>query len=60
MNTSTTRHPFTLPAFALSILITSTMTLIPTLASTGANHASRDGHTLQTTAALSQSVRTTV
>ena len=56
MNTSTTRHPFTLPAFVLSILITSTMALIPALASAGTNHGSRDARTMQIAAAQSQNV----
>ena len=41
MNTSTIRHPFALPAFVLSVLITSTMTLIPALAGAGTSHASQ-------------------
>ena len=54
MNTSTNRHPFALPAFVLSVLITSTMTLIPTAAGIGAN--SHNGQTIQTATAHSQNV----
>jgi hypothetical protein len=56
MNTSPTRHPFALPAFALSVLITSTMALIPALAGAGTNHDSRDARTMQIAAAQSQNV----
>jgi hypothetical protein len=56
MNTSTTRHPFALPAFVLSILITSTMALLPALASAGTNHSARDVQTIQATAAQSRNV----
>ena len=56
MNTSTTRHPFALPAFVLSILITSTMALIPALAGAGTNNSARDAQTMQTAAAQSQHV----
>ena len=54
MNTSVTRHAFALPALMLSILITSTMTLIPAAAGIGAN--SHNGQTIQTAAAQSQYV----
>lgn len=57
MNTSTTRHPFALPALVLSILITSTMSLIPTLAAVGATHSARDAQALQATAAHTEQVR---
>ena len=56
MNTSTTRHPFALPAFVLSILITSTMSLIPAAAGIGTSHNARDAHTVQTAAAQLQNV----
>jgi hypothetical protein len=54
MNTSTTRHPFALPAFVLSILITSTMALIPAAAAIGAN--SHNGQAIQTATVQSQYV----
>ena len=47
MNTSTTRHPFALPALLLSILATSTMALIPTLAAAGAHRASLQAQSQQ-------------
>ena len=56
MNTSTIRHPFALPAFVLSVLITSTMALIPALAGAGTNHSARDAQTMQIAAAQSQNV----
>ena len=56
MNTSVTRHAFALPAFVLSVLITSTMALIPVLASIGTNHSARDAQTIQTAASQSQNV----
>jgi hypothetical protein len=58
VNTSTTRHSFALPALVLSILITSTMALIPAAAGIGTVHSARDAQTMQATATLSQSVRT--
>ena len=56
MKTSMNRHPFALPAVVLSVLITSTMALIPALAGAGTNHASQSLQTLQTAAAQSQNV----
>ena len=56
MNTSTTRHPFALPAIVLSILITSTMALLPAVAGIGANHSARTLQTAQATAAQSHHV----
>jgi hypothetical protein len=56
MNTSPTRHPFALPAFVLSVLITSTMALIPAAAGIGTAHSARDGLTMQAAAAQSQKV----
>jgi len=56
MNTSTNRHPFALPAFVLSILITSTMALIPTAAGIGNAHSARDGQTMQAVAAQAQNI----
>ncbi len=53
MTTSATRHPFTLSAIVPSVLITSTMVLIPALASIGTNQSARDTHTVQTAAASS-------
>jgi hypothetical protein len=53
------RHPFALPAFVLSVLITSTMALLPAAAGIGANHAVRNGQTLQAATAQSQSLRVT-
>jgi hypothetical protein len=50
MNASTTRHAFALPAVLLSILITSSMALIPTLASVGSNHSARDAQAQQAAA----------
>lgn len=50
MNTSATRHAFALPALILSILITSTMALIPTLAAAGAHRAALDAQTQQAAA----------
>ena len=44
MNNSTIRHPFAVRAALLSMLITSTMALIPTLAGAGVN---RDTHNVQ-------------
>mgnify|MGYP001222826619 CR=1 FL=1 len=57
MNTSMNRHPFALAAFVLSVLITSTMTLIPALAGAGTNHSARDAQTIQTAAVQTQQVR---
>ena len=57
MNHSTTRHPFALRAALLSVLITSTMVLLPALASVGANHGSRDVQKLQAVAAQSLQVK---
>jgi hypothetical protein len=54
MNHSTIRHRFALPAFVLSVLITSTMALLPTVAGIGADHAARNGQTTQAAAAQSQ------
>jgi hypothetical protein len=54
MNSSTTRHPFALPAILLSVLITSTMALLPAVAGIGANRASHGAQSLQTAAAQSQ------
>ncbi|MGB8691958.1 MAG: hypothetical protein WCD08_00425 [Steroidobacteraceae bacterium] len=59
MNTSMNRHPFALPAFVLSVLITSTMALLPAAAGIGADHAVRNGQTLQAATAQSQSLRVT-
>jgi hypothetical protein len=50
MNNLPTRHAFALPAALLSILITSTMVLIPTLAAAGATHGARDTHAIQAAA----------
>ena len=57
MNTSTTRHTFAVPALVLSILITSTMSLIPAAAGIGATHSTRDVQTIQTAAAHTQQIR---
>lgn len=56
MNTSNARHPFALPALVLSILITSTMALLPAVAGIGANPSARDTHAIQTAVAASQDV----
>jgi hypothetical protein len=56
MNTSMNRHPFALPAVVLSVLITSTMALIPALAGAGTSHSARDVQATQTAAAQSQNV----
>jgi len=53
MNTSITRHAFAIPALLLSIVITSTMALIPTLAGAGAHRAALDAQTQQTAASSS-------
>jgi len=57
MNNLPTRHAFALPAALLSILITSTMVLIPTLAAAGATHGSRDTHAVQAAAPAAGSSR---
>jgi len=56
MKTSMNRHPFALPAVVLSVLITSTMALIPFLAGAGTSHASQSVQTLQAGTAQSQNV----
>ena len=50
MNNLPTRNAFAIPAALLSILITSTMVLIPTLAAAGATHGARDTHAVQAAA----------
>ena len=57
MNHSDKMHPFALRAAMLSILITSSMALLPALAGAGANHGSRDLQMLQAAAAQTQSVK---
>ena len=56
MKTSMKRHPFTLPAVVLSVLITSTMALIPSLAGAGTSHASQSVQTLQAGTPQSQNL----
>jgi hypothetical protein len=57
MNHSEKMHPFALRAALLSVLITSSMALLPTLAGAGTNHDSRDMQTLQAAAAQAENVR---
>lgn len=57
MNHSNKMHPFALPAALLSVLITSSMALLPTLAGAGTSHGSRAVQTLQASAAPSQHVK---
>ena len=59
MNHSNKLHPFALRAALFSVLITSSMALLPALAGAGANHGSRDVQTLQAAAAQSQHVKIT-
>jgi hypothetical protein len=54
MNHSNKMHPFALRAALLSVLITSSMALLPTLAGAGANHGSRNAQTMQASATQSQ------
>ena len=54
MNHSNKMHPFALRAALLSVLITSSMALLPALAGAGTNHGSRDAQTLQAAAAQAQ------
>ena len=56
MNHSNTLHPFAVRAVVLSILITSTMALLPTLAGAGTHHAAQ---TLQAAATQSQNAKVT-
>ncbi len=57
MNHSNKLHPFALRAALLSILITSSMALLPALAGAGTNHGSRAVQTLQAAAAHSLDVK---
>ncbi len=57
MNSSTIRHPFAVRAALLSILITSTMALIPALAGAGLNHNTHSVQAQQATAAPAPPVR---
>ena len=57
MNHSEKMHPFALRAALLSMLITSSMALLPTLAGAGTNHGSSDVQTLQAAAAQAQHVK---
>lgn len=57
MNHSDKLHPFALRAALLSILITSSMVLLPALAGAGTNHGSRDMQMLQAAATQSQNVK---
>ena len=54
MNSSTIRHPFAIRAALLSMPITSTMALIPTLAGAGANHNTGNVQTVQAAATTTQ------
>jgi hypothetical protein len=56
MNSSTIRHPFAVRAALLSMLITSTMALIPTLAGAGVNRDTHNVQMVQTVAAPAQQV----
>ena len=47
MNTTSKLHPFALRAAVLSILITSTMALLPALAAVGTHQAPRAAQTLE-------------
>jgi hypothetical protein len=47
-------HPFALRAALLSVLITSSMALLPTLAGAGTKHGSRNAQTMQASATQSQ------
>jgi len=47
MNTTSKMHPFALRAAVLSILITSTMALLPALAAVGAHQSQRAAQTLE-------------
>ena len=57
MNSSMIRHPFAVRAALLSMLITSTMVLIPMLAGAGANHNTHNVQAVQIAAAPSQNVQ---
>ena len=57
MNSSTIRHPFAIRAALLSVLITSTMALIPALAGAGAHQNSDNAPTVQATATPPQSTQ---
>ena len=59
MNHSNKLHPFALRALVLSILITSSMALLPSLAAVGSQKASHDAQTLQAANTNAQSTRVT-
>jgi hypothetical protein len=50
-------HPFALRAAVLSILITSSMALLPALAAVGSHQVTRDAQTLQAANTSVQSTR---
>jgi hypothetical protein len=57
MNHSKKLHPFALRAALLSILITSSMALLPALATLGANQVTRDAQALQAATASAPSTQ---
>jgi len=59
MNHSAMRHPFTLPAALLSILITSSMALLPALAGVGVRHMPLEAPSSQVAAEPYQQMKAT-
>ena len=57
MSKSNKMHPFALRAAVLSILITSSMALLPALAAVGSHQVTRDAQTLQAANTSVQSTR---
>lgn len=57
MNHSNKMHPFALRAVVLSILITSCMALLPTLAAVGSHQATRNAQTLEAANTVVQSTQ---